>query len=422
MRKTDLPSEVDVAVIGAGSAGIAAGRRLAASGGVSVLVLEARERAGGRTWTVEKNGYPLDLGGEWLHSADRNVLTGLAEEQGFELYHRRPDWTTRLRNSGTSRDEEQDWIAAREANFRARHLAACEAEDRPASSVLVPGGRWNALFNATSTWGNAVELEKLSVKDNNRYEDSGVNWRVRRGYGTLLAALAAELPIAFGTPVSRADHRGRGIVLETPRGPVSAARVIVAVPTAILAGEHLAFDPVLPRKLDAANGLPLGLADKLFFGFDGDMADLDETGDIFLVGSTTRRETMSYQVRPFGRPIIQCFFGGEFAAGLEREGMAAMAAFAVDELAALRGNDIRRRLTPLAASSWRGDEFARGSYSYATPGHADDRAVLAAPVDHRIFFAGEACSLNFFSTVHGAYETGTAAAEAALASLKEAAA
>ena len=174
----------------------------------------------------------------------------------------------------------------------------------------------------------------------------------------------------------------------------------------------------MPDKLGAANGLPLGLADKLFMGFSGDMSDIDATGDIFLVGSTRRRETMSYQALPFSRPVIQCFFGGEFAAGMEREGMAAMFVFAADELAALRGNDIRRQLTPLAASSWRGDEFARGSYSYAVPGHADDRAILAAPVDGRIFFAGEACSLNFFSTVHGAYETGIAAAEAALKSLK----
>jgi monoamine oxidase len=94
-----------------------------------------------------------------------------------------------------------------------------------------------------------------------------------------------------------------------------------------------------------------------------------------------------------------------------------MAAFATDELAALRGNDIRRQLRPLAASSWRHDGFARGSYSYAKPGHADDRAVLAAPVDGRIFFAGEATSANFFSTVHGAYESGRRAAAEALAGL-----
>jgi monoamine oxidase len=417
-----LPSEVDVAVIGAGAAGIAAGRRLAAAGGGSLLVLEARERAGGRAWTIEKNGLPLDLGGEWLHSADRNVLTGIAQENGFELYRRRPDWTTRLRNSGATQDEEQDWTAEREAFYWAIHRAAQEPEDRPCSAALQPDGRWNALFDATSTWGNAVELDKLSAKDNDRYEDSGVNWRVRRGYGTLLATLAANLPIAFGCPVSRIDHRAHDVVIETARGPVRARQVIVAVPTAILAGGHLVFDPVLPRKLDAAAGLPLGLADKLFFAFDGDMDDIDPSGDIFLVGSTVRRETMSYQARPFGRPVIQCFFGGEFAAGMEREGFAAMAAFAADELAALRGAAIRKQLTPLAASSWRADEFARGSYSYARPGHADDRAVLAAPVDGRIFFAGEACSLNFFSTVHGAYATGLAAAEAALANRMEAAA
>jgi monoamine oxidase len=409
---TGFPSEVDVAVIGAGAAGIAAGRRLAEAGAVSVLVLEARERAGGRAWTVERDGLPSDLGGEWLHSADRNVLTPLAEKLGFAINRRRPDWTTRLRNSGATTEEEQDWIAAREAHYWAIHHAAQEDEDRPASSVLRPGGRWNALFDATSTWGNAVELEKLSVKDNDRYEDSGINWRLDRGYGTLLATLAVGLPISFATPVSRVDHRGRDIVIDTARGRISARRVIVAVPTAILAGEHLAFDPVLPAKLDAANGLPLGLADKLFFAFDG-----DGVAEHFLVGSTTRRETMSYQVRPFGRPRINCFFGGEFAAGMEREGTAAMAAFATDELAHLLGSAVRRQLRPLVASFWRSDEFARGSYSYAKPGHADDRAVLAAPVDNRIFFAGEACSPHYFSTVHGAYETGTAAAEAALRSL-----
>jgi monoamine oxidase len=205
----------------------------------------------------------------------------------------------------------------------------------------------------------------------------------------------------------------------TTSGTVSAARVIVTVPSAAIAGEHLVFAPKLADKIAAASGLPLGLANKLFLRFDGMLPGVDPgvDGEVFLVGSTRRRETMSYQVRPLGRPRIQCFFGGNFAAQLEQDGIAAMAAFATDELAGLFGNDIRRQLSPLAASAWRSDPFARGSYSYALPGHADDRARLAAPVDGRLFFAGEACSPDFFSTVHGAYETGTAAAEAALASL-----
>jgi monoamine oxidase len=94
-----------------------------------------------------------------------------------------------------------------------------------------------------------------------------------------------------------------------------------------------------------------------------------------------------------------------------------MFSFAAGELTRLFGNDVRRQIAPLASTAWLHDPWTRGSYSYALPGHADDRALLAAPVDNRLFFAGEACSPNFFSTAHGAYLTGLAAAEAALASL-----
>jgi monoamine oxidase len=410
-----LASEVDVAVIGAGAAGIAATRRLVEADGVSVVALEGRDRAGGRGWTVDAGGYPADFGCEWLHSADRNVLAPLAERLGLALDRRRPDWTTRLSRSGESKEAEADWVREREAHYWAIHRAALEPEDRPASTVLVPGGRWNALFDATSTWANAVELENLSVKDNDRYRSTERNWRVLKGLGHLLARLADGLPIAFGAGVSRIEHHGRRVSVETRRGTVSAARVIVTVPTAAIAGEHLVFDPPLPDKVASASGLPLGLANKLFLYLEGAVPGAED--ELFLVGSTRRRETMSYQVRPLGRPRINCFFGGRFAAQLERDGIAAMAEFAIDELAGLFGSDIRRQLRPLAASSWRADPFARGSYSYARPGHADDRARLAEPVDNRLFFAGEATSPHFFSTAHGAYETGTAAAEAALASL-----
>ena len=412
---TGLASEVDVAVIGAGAAGIAAARRLVEAGQVSLQVLEGRDRAGGRAWTIDAGGYPADLGCEWLHSADHNVLVPLAERLGLALDRRRPDWTTRLSRSGESKEAEADWVREREAHYWAIHRAAQEPLDRPASTVLEPGGRWNALFDAISTWANAVELESLSVKDNDRYENTELNWRVRQGLGHLFATHAEGLPIAFGTAASRIEHHGRRIGIETSRGTVSAARVIVTVPTAAIAGEDLVFDPPLPDKVAAAAGLPLGLADKLFLRLDGTVPGAED--ELFLVGSTRRRETMSYQVRPLGRPRINCFFGGRFAAQLEEGGIAAMAAFAIDELAGLFGSAIRPRLSPLAASSWRADRFARGSYSYALPGHADDRARLAEPVDSRLFFAGEATSPHFFSTAHGAYETGTAAAEAALASL-----
>jgi len=94
-----------------------------------------------------------------------------------------------------------------------------------------------------------------------------------------------------------------------------------------------------------------------------------------------------------------------------------MFSFAADELARLLGNGVRKLMAPLASTAWLQDPWSRGSYSFALPGHADDRAVLAAPVDDRLFFAGEACSPNFFSTAHGAWLSGITAADAALASL-----
>ena len=410
---TDRAAEVDVAIIGAGAAGIGAARRLREAGGVSMLVVEARARVGGRVHTIAPAGFALDRGAEWLHSADRNPLSPIAAAHGFSVRRRPPEWTSRLSRSGATAEAEADWLATREAQARARRKAAEEPVDRPLSSLIEPGGRWNQLLDATSNWGNGAELDRVSVKDYVRYEDSGVNWRLAEGYGRLFEALADGLPVALSTPVERVDHRGRTIRLETARGPIRARRVIVTVPTSILAEERLCFDPPLAEKAAAAAGLPLGVDNKLFIALDRRAPEIGPDG--FLVGSTTKRETMSYQIRPLGRPAVYCFFGGRFAAALEREGEAAMFAFAADELAGLLGAGIRTRLGPLAATAWLGDPWSRGSYSYGLPGHAEDRAFLAAPVDDRLYFAGEATSPNFFSTAHGAYLSGIAAAEAALA-------
>lgn len=415
---TVFPSEVDIAVIGAGAAGIGAARRVVSAGSERVLVLEARERVGGRVHTIAPAGFALDRGAEWLHSADRNPLSPIAQKLGFSVHRRPPEWTSRLSRSGESAEAEADWLATRDAQARARRVAAAQTADRPLSSVLPAGGRWNQLLDATSTWANGAELDRVSVKDYVRYEDSGTNWRLREGYGRLFEKLAEGLPLALTTPVSRIDHSGRLIRLDTPHGTITAARVIVTVPTSILAAEALRFDPPLPEKLAAAAGLPLGVDDKLFVALDGELPGLGHDG--FLVGSTTRRETMSYQIRPLGRPAIYCFFGGRFAAAMEREGEGAMFAFAADELVNLLGGDIRRRISPLAATGWLADPWSRGSYSYGMPGHAGDRAVLAAPIDDRLFFAGEATSPNFFSTAHGAYGSGLAAADAVLASVARA--
>src|SRR5262249_8208225 len=186
---TGLPSEVDVAVIGAGAAGIGAARRLREAGTVSLLVLEARDRVGGRVHTIAPAGFPLDRGAEWLHSADRNPLSPIAQRLGFSVHRPPPEWTTPLRRSGETIEADADGSALREAQKLARRHVATEAEDGSLAIVLQPGGRWNELLEATSSWANGAALDQVSIKDYVRYEDSEMNWRLGEGYGSLVKSL-----------------------------------------------------------------------------------------------------------------------------------------------------------------------------------------------------------------------------------------
>jgi len=408
----DSSSETDIVVVGGGAAGVAAGRRLVEAG-ASVLVLEARSRIGGRAWTQPTAmGFGVDLGCEWLHSADRNPLSAIARTMGFTIDERLPDWRSRIaRRYGDA--AQAAWAEAYTAFEQREDAVAATGEDRAASTLLEPGGRWNGLMDAISTWANGVELDRLSILDHWRYRDSGINWRVLEGYGTLIAAYGAEVPTRLGTVVEAIDHSGRRVRVTTNRGTLSARAVIVTVPTSLLAGEAIRFSPPLPEKLAAAAGLPLGVANKLFLRLDGPGEDFP--ADRHTLGRTDRTETGSYLFRPHGWPVVLGYFGGRLATALERQGPPAMTEFALEELAGVYGGDIGRRLSFIAASAWVGDPFARGAYSHALPGHAGDRAILAAPVENRLFFAGEACSAEDFSTAHGAWLTGRAAADAALA-------
>jgi monoamine oxidase len=404
---SSLPSSVDVAIIGAGAAGLGAAHALNDSG-LSVIVLEARDRVGGRGHTImAAPRITFDLGCGWLHSADENSFVKIAERLNFEIDRTRPPWREQSFDTGFPLKERLDFIGALDAFYDRAEEAAKSGRDSAASAHLEPGNRWNPMINAISTYVNGCELDSVSILDMDAYEDTGINWRVRRGYGELMAAYGALCPLAVNTQVTMIDYSGKRVRIETSQGTLTAGRVIVTVPTNLIADEAIRFHPPLPAKVEAARGLPLGLADKVMLALEEPDA-LPKDGN--LRGATMRTEMGSFHLRPFGQPCIEGFFGGRFAQALEDAGDGALAAEAIDEIVALLGSDFRRKLKPLAESRWAHDPFARGSYSHALPGHAGARAVLAAPVDGRLFFAGEATSPNFFSTAHGARDSGERAA------------
>ena len=413
-----LPSEIDIAIIGAGAAGLGAAHALKNSG-LSTIVLEARDRVGGRAHTIlAAPDILFDVGCGWLHSADQNSFVAIAEQLNFEVDKTRPPWREQAVHKAFPPPLRTEFLAAFDAFYDRAEEAAKQARkngsDSAANLYLEPGNRWNPMIDAISTYINGCELDQVSILDMDAYEDTEINWRIRRGYGALMAAYGASCPLALNCPVTLIDHSKKRVRIETSRGSLTAGKVIVTVPTNLIADESIRFYPALPAKEDAARGLPLGLADKVVLALDEPEA-LPKDGS--LRGATMRTEMGTYHLRPFGQPSIEGFFGGRFAKELEDAGDGAIAAQSIDEIAGFLGNDFRRKLKPLSESRWAHDPFARGSYSHALPGHAGDRAVLAAPVDGRLFFAGEATSPHFFSTAHGARDSGERAAGEVLGAL-----
>jgi monoamine oxidase len=405
-------SDVEVVVIGGGAAGVAAAKRLMRAS-VRCLLIEARPRLGGRAYTViDSSGFTLDLGCGWLHSADRNPWVRVAEEEGVAIDKTPPPWQRKTLEFGFPRAEQDDFQDAMGEFFTRLEDAAQGDTDVAAASLLVPGNRWNGLINSVGTYISGGDLDRLSVKDFDRYEDSGVNYRAFKGYGTLISDHGADVPMMLECAVTGIDHRGKRLRVETSRGAITADQVIVTVPSAVLAAERITFTPALPEKIAAARGLPLGLADKLFISLDGAEEFEKETR---LFGRTDRNGTGGYHLRPFGRPMIEAYFAGGLAAELEAGGEGAFFDFAVSELVGLFGSEFARRLKPIRSHHWAHDPFALGSYSFALPGFADARQVLAEPIDNRLFFAGEACSAHDFSTAHGGFLTGVAAADQVIA-------
>jgi monoamine oxidase len=408
-----MADHYDVAIVGAGAAGVAAARRLVAAGR-SAIVIEASDRVGGRGWTLNVAGMPLDLGCGWLHSANRNPLVPLAEEAGFAVDRVQSAWRAQYRDLGFAPAEQHGAWAAW-GDLRQRMELNPPASDR-AADAIEPGNEWNPYLEALSGYMNGADLGQVSVADYLAYDRAATdrNWRLREGYGTLIAALLPPATVRLATPVTAIDHRGAAVRLATRAGTITADAAIVTVSTAVLASGAIGFSPAIDDHLDAAARLPLGLADKLFLGL-GEGHGLEP--DSHLIGNPRSAVTGSYYIRPFGEPVVECFLGGSGAEQLEQAGLAGAFAFATAQLVALLGSDIRSRLRPLAGSSWRRTDHVGGSYSHALPGQAAARARLAVPVDGRLFFAGEATHETDFSTAHGAWQSGLRAAEEALAAL-----
>jgi monoamine oxidase len=412
-----LNDNFDIVIVGGGAAGIGAARRLARAH-CSTLLLEASPRLGGRAWTERFAGLDLDLGCGWFHSAERNDWVGIAAAAGFPIDRSTAKWGVQYRDLGFPREQQAE---ARQA-FGA-WMQALEHSPPPGDCAAdaLPAGGWTDYIRAIGGFISGASLEQLSIADYLAYDEASSenNWRSRAGLGTVVASsFPVESKLRLSTPVESMSLSAGGVTLVTNAGAVHARAAILTVSTAVLAGDDLKLPAELAPWREAASRLPLGRNEKLFLEISGDSPFAPESQ---VLGNPRDARTGSYYIRPLGAPVIECFFGAEGARLVEEAGPAAAFDFAIEQLCALFGAEVRAKLRPLAASGWTKMNYIGGAYSAALPGHAAARKSLALPFERRVFFAGEATSATDFSTAHGAHDSGVRAANEVLAALGDAA-
>jgi monoamine oxidase len=403
-----MTGDVDVVIVGAGAAGLSAAKE-AARRGLSHVVLEASHRIGGRAYTEEfAPGQPFDLGCHWMHSASLNPFVAIADELGF-AYSSTSTYQSRIWHRGAWLGEEARAELERLSESDHAAIARASQSDNALSvaDVVDLDSPWQPYPAYWSSLGSSVDIDQTGVCDIAAYNDTEENWPVIRGYGALVAAWAADVPVTLNSPVERIRMTGSGVEVVSFAGTVTGRTALVTVSTNILASGMIAFEPGLPEwKQSAVLDLPLGVHNRIGIMLKDLPAAYGEGGRITVMLEDDD-VPMTLEVGPYGLGHVVAVTGGRFGAWLERQGQQASVDYLTERLRAALGSDVTDLLSDrVIVTAWQGDPWTLGSYSAAKPGSHGQRAVLARPVEERIFFAGEATSQDFFSTCHGAYLSG----------------
>ncbi|KAI3881542.1 hypothetical protein MKX03_035620 [Papaver bracteatum] len=424
-------------VIGGGFAGIAAARALH-DASFQVVLLESRDRIGGRVCTDYSFGFPVDMGASWLHGVcEENPLAPLIGRLGLPLYRTSGDnsvlydhdlesyalfdtdgnqvpqelvtevgktFGTILKETEKVREENSEDMSILKAFSIVLERRPDLRQEGTAHNVL----QW--YLCRMEGWF-AADADSISLKYWDEEELlSGGHGLMVRGYYPVINTLAKGLDIRLNSRVTSISRRHSGVKVSVENGSTfTADAAIVAVPLGVLKSKKISFEPKLPQwKEKAISELGIGIENKIALHFDkvfwpnveflGVVASSSYGCSYFL----NLHKATSY-------PVLVYMPAGRLAQDIEKMSDKDAANFAYMQL---------KRILPDASepinylvSHWGTDINSLGSYSYHTVGKSNDLyGRLRIPVDN-IFFAGEATSMNYPGTVHGAFSTGTIAAE-----------
>ncbi|MCA1430031.1 MULTISPECIES: NAD(P)/FAD-dependent oxidoreductase [unclassified Bradyrhizobium] len=409
-----LPREADIVVIGAGAAGIAAARRIIATGR-KVIVVEAAAQVGGRCITDSTTfDTPFDRGARWMYNPDTNPMIRLARSAGLDVLPAPSGQKMRIGRRNARAGETEQFLAALVRANRAIDEAGRGKLDTSCASVLPKDlGDWAgaAEFMLGASFAGK-DLKELSAIDKGRAQDRNAAIACRQGLGTLIARLAEQAPVALSTPASRIAWSNRDVSIETQAGKIAARAAIVTVSTNVLTSGAIKFAPDIPKRtLDAASKLSLGSYDRIVLQLPSNPLGLSRDDILVEQSNSTRTALMLANIG--GSSLCSIDVGGSFGRDLAEQGEKAMVAFAREWITKLFGSEAASVVQKTSATRWNASPYVMGAMSAASPGGQLSRRTLAEPIGN-VFLAGEATHETLWGTVDGAWESGERAADAAL--------
>ena len=416
----DPPAATDerIVVIGAGAAGLAAAQDLQVRGFHDVVILEARDRVGGRIWT-ERLGddVPVELGATWIHGIRRNPVYEIVQRNNIATAP--TDYGNEVRYDQTGRElgsaDEELWRVYWRMAYARPDLSLQEVfEEFVDVNGLDADGRrsWRQSLNSMFEQEFGADISDLSISSWEGGSDlRGGDVVIPGGYSQVTDVLAEGLDIRLDHAVERIDYSGDEVELTTGSGQAfEADRVIVTVPLGILKSGLISFEPPLPvSKQESIDALRMGVLNRTSLLFD-DVFWKPDVEWIGIVGEPPGQWAETLNLYPYQQqPVLAMFNPGTFGVETEQYTDDELTAQA---LAALEGV-FGKVPEPVDSVStrWNSDPWARGSYSYVPIGASfTSYRELAKPVGGRLFFAGEATQSQYPSTVQGALLSGQRAA------------
>ena len=423
-----MSSEVGrVVVVGAGISGLSAARALA-DAGVDVVVLEGRDRLGGRTHTVEIEGTPVDLGASWIHDGGGSPMLDYVDSLGIE---RMPAVNAGIaltasvfdRTTGAfPADEARTMLTGAMAGFalageRIEQLGPGLDVGRALDEVLAevdPAIR--RTFGALLSMNEGKDDEEMSFDFLRRHFFSGgavhEDSMPRGGYRRVVDALADGLTIHLEAAVERIVQTGDGVTVHTSSGDFGGSHALVTVPLGVLKVESIAFDPPLPAAHRAAiERVGFGVLEKVVLAYDRAAWQIDGTPThitIVDVGGPDWPMIID-QSTWYGAPVVVGLATGERARALAMRPESERVAALHDTICALSPGQ-GPTLLSATATSWVSDPFVLGCYANIALGtapdqHVADVATLGSP-HGRVLFAGEHTCEVGTSTVDSAWISG----------------